>query len=206
MKNIILLLLFCSISSELIAQNPVKNDSAMTKNAPEIIIPDDIDSRNLTKELESVKELDDGFLLDNKILSPQQMQFISPFALHEILPVYSIANPNNPIYFRKETIYDKVDTHTMFGHNYSIYNLYGPSSLGWYTFPTSLQSATFHLSNGWKMTTYGQYNADGYKVFDAGSIPWQRNNFKGAFEMKSGNGKFGIRIEVNQGREAPFGY
>ncbi|MCE2615470.1 MAG: hypothetical protein ACTTKN_06960 [Phocaeicola sp.] len=206
MKNIILLLLFCSISSGLLAQNPVKNDSTLTKNNAEIIIPDDIDSRNLIKELEGVTELNDGFLLDNKILAPRQMQLISPLTLHEMLPVYSVSNQNSPIYFRKETIYDKVDTHTVFGRDYSMHSLYGSSGLNQYHSPTSLQSATFRLSNGLKLTTYGQYNADGYKVFDPGVLPWQRNNFKGAFEMKSDNGKFGIRIEVNQGRETPFGY
>ena len=198
--------MFCSISSELLAQNPIKNDSIAAKNSPEFIIPDDIDSRNLVKELEGVKESEDGFLLDYNILFPKHMQLISPFTLHEMLPVYSVTNQNNPIYFQKETIYDKVDTHTIFGRDYSIYNSYGPSSLGWYNAPTSLQSATFHLSNGWKMITYGQYNADGYKVFDPGALPWQRNNFNGAFEMKSDNGKFGIRIEVRQGRETRFGY
>jgi hypothetical protein len=31
-------------------------------------------------------------------------------------------------------------------------------------------------------------------------MPWQRNNFNAAFEMKSANGKFGIKVEVNAGR------
>ena len=32
----------------------------------------------------------------------------------------------------------------------------------------------------------------------------KKNNFKGAFELKSANGAFGIRIEVQQGRHVPY--
>ena len=33
---------------------------------------------------------------------------------------------------------------------------------------------------------------------------WEKNNFRGAFELKSANGNFGIRIEVQQGRNGPY--
>lgn len=35
-------------------------------------------------------------------------------------------------------------------------------------------------------------------------LPWQKNNFKGAFEMKTKNGSFGVRVEVQRGRDNPF--
>ena len=35
-------------------------------------------------------------------------------------------------------------------------------------------------------------------------VPWEKNNFRGAFELKSANGNFGIRIEVQQGRNGPY--
>lgn len=35
-------------------------------------------------------------------------------------------------------------------------------------------------------------------------LPWEKNNFNGAFEMKSENGNFGIRIEVQRGRTTPY--
>ena len=35
-------------------------------------------------------------------------------------------------------------------------------------------------------------------------VPWEKNNFNGAFEMKSENGNFGIRIEVQRGRTTPY--
>ena len=40
-------------------------------------------------------------------------------------------------------------------------------------------------------------------VYNPSALPWERNNFKGAFELKSENG-FGLRIEVQQGKDRPF--
>lgn len=91
------------------------------------------------------------------------------------------------------------------------FNIYTPMysglGLGMYGFgsmPPTLQSATFKLKNGLRITTYGEYDADGYKVRNPGALPWERNNFNGAFEMKSENGNFGIRIEVQRGRTTPY--
>ena len=44
----------------------------------------------------------------------------------------------------------------------------------------------------------------GNKVRNPSALPWERNNFNGAFEVKSENGNFGIRIEVQRGRNNPF--
>lgn len=67
-----------------------------------------------------------------------------------------------------------------------------------------LQMGSFRLKNGWRLNTYGEYDKDGVRVPNPSALPWQRNNFKGAFELKSQNGAFGIRIEVQRGRENPF--
>ena len=67
-----------------------------------------------------------------------------------------------------------------------------------------MQMGSFKLKNGWRLNTYGDYNADGYRVVNPSALPWERNNFRGAFEMKSSNGSFGIRVEVQQGRTSPF--
>lgn len=69
----------------------------------------------------------------------------------------------------------------------------------WGSTPQQLQMGQFRINNGWKLNTYGQYNAQGYRVMDPSSLPWQRNNFHGAFELKSSNGSFGIRVEVKRG-------
>ena len=67
-------------------------------------------------------------------------------------------------------------------------------------------SNVFSLTNStvYSINTYGEYDKDGWKVPNRSALPWEKNNFKGAFEMKSSNGAFGIRIEVQQGNRSPF--
>lgn len=65
------------------------------------------------------------------------------------------------------------------------------------------QTASFKLKNGMKLNTYGNFNAEGYRVHDPSALPWERNNFKGAFELKSANGAFGIKVEVRK-ENAPY--
>ena len=54
---------------------------------------------------------------------------------------------------------------------------------------------SFTLKNGMRIHTYGEYDKDGWKVPNPSALPWEKNNFKGAFELKSANGAFDIRIE-----------
>ena len=49
-----------------------------------------------------------------------------------------------------------------------------------------------------------EYDADGNKVYNPSALPWQRNNFNAAFEMRSANGNFGIKVEVHGGRNNPY--
>lgn len=83
-------------------------------------------------------------------------------------------------------------------------NVFAPSFSGFGVFgfgsAQNLQMGSFKLKNGMHINTYGEYNADGYRVPNHSALPWERNAFKGAFELKSANGAFGIRIEVQQGR------
>lgn len=81
---------------------------------------------------------------------------------------------------------------------------FGGYGFGFNSMPPTLQSASFKLKNGLRITTYGEYDADGNKVRNPAALPWERNNFNGAFEMKSENGNFGIRIEVQRGRDMPY--
>ena len=57
--------------------------------------------------------------------------------------------------------------------------------------PQFMQMGTFKLKNGWKINTYGDYDKDGWKVPNRSAMPWEKNNFRGAFELKSSNGKIG---------------
>lgn len=74
----------------------------------------------------------------------------------------------------------------------------GPFGIGPAPTAPTLRSATFRLNNGWSITTYGEYDADGYKVHNPSILPGQNRSFNGAFEMKSENGNFGIRIGVQR--------
>lgn len=66
--------------------------------------------------------------------------------------------------------------------------------------PVTWQSASYRLNNGVRINTYGEYDADGYKRRNPTALPWQRNNFNAAFEVKSPDGKFGVKLEVTGGR------
>lgn len=71
---------------------------------------------------------------------------------------------------------------------------------GFWNSADNLQTGSFTLKNGMRINTYGEYDKDGWKVPNPSALPWEKNDFKGAFEFKSANGSFGIRIEVQQGR------
>lgn len=80
-----------------------------------------------------------------------------------------------------------------------------PFGLTGFGSPTdNLRMGSFVLKNGMRINTYGEYDKDRRKVYNPSALPWERNNFKGAFELKSANGAFGIRIEVQQGRKIPY--
>ena len=176
------------------SQRIVVNDTLVGKH--EIIIPDDIDQRNLVNELEGIKTLDDGFLMDMRPLT---------------LPEFRLSNPISS--FDYHTYSPVLDYSRIFNlsNRWTFGQVVHPSISPWgfysfYQTPMNLQSATYRLNNGARITTYGEYNADGYKVHNPSALPWQRNNFRGGFEFKSSNGNFGIRIEVNRVRETPFGF
>ena len=89
-------------------------------------------------------------------------------------------------------------------------NAFSPSfsnfGYGWSLFasPQFMQMGSFKLKNGMRINTYGNYDKDGWKIPNRSAMPWEKNNFRGAFELKSANGNFGIRIEVQQGRNSLY--
>lgn len=147
------------------------------------------DTLRRVPELEGTKNFD-GFLLDMNLL--QQPAMPSP-----VLPRYMLELPNLGTDFNKlfrltpETTYDKAST-SIYGSN--------PFGLSLFNVTDNLHSATFRLKNGMRIQTQGQYNKEGRKVYNPSALPWEKNSFKGAFELKSKNGAFGIRVEVEQHR------
>ena len=92
------------------------------------------------------------------------------------------------------------------GSPYFSSNPFGIMGFGFGNTTDNLQMGSFRLKNGWRLNTYGEYDKDGWRVPNPSALPWQKNNFKGAFELKSQDSSFGIRIEVQKGRENPFFY
>jgi hypothetical protein len=64
--------------------------------------------------------------------------------------------------------------------------------------PDRLQGASFKLNNGMRVNVYGKYSADGRLLPGMNAMPWQKHDFRGAFEIKSANGSFGLKVEVSR--------
>lgn len=62
------------------------------------------------------------------------------------------------------------------------------------------QGKSYKLNNGARINLYGEYDADGRKVHNPSAMPWQKKDFNAAFEFKSANGNFGVKLEVHGGR------
>lgn len=137
-----------------------------------------------------------GFLLDMNL-----MNISSPELPKLNMELPNVTKDYNRIFrMNTDAIYTQGFTNVFssyprFGYGYD----WGLSSS-----PQYMQMGSFKLKNGMRINTYGDYNMDGRKVPNRSAMPWQRNNFRGAFELKSANGAFGIRVEVQQGRNVPF--
>lgn len=181
MKYIGLIILFCLLSFRVNAQNEVPADSVRSMNMP------------ATKNF-------DGFLLDMnlmKMAAPQmpKMTLDIPDASKDYSFLFRL-DPN--------VTYSQGYSHLFSLGSSTIYSMNPFGLTGFGSSPQNLQMGSFRLKNGMRINTYGKYDKDGRKVPNPSALPWERNNFKGAFELKSANGSFGIRIEVQQGRNGPY--
>ena len=142
----------------------------------------------------------DGFLLDMSLLkmeAPRLPEFTLeiPDASKDYSRMFRL-NPN--------ATYSQGLSNVFSLTNSTVYSM-NPFGLSeFWSSPENLQMGSFMLKNGMRINTYGEYDKDGSKVPNHSALPWEKNNFKGAFEMKSSNGAFGIRIEVQQGNRTPF--
>jgi len=99
------------------------------------------------------------------------------------------------------------ETRWTFGQGYTGgFSTFGPGYYGHSPLGNSsyMQSATLQLRGNARLTLYGEYTADGWRRRDPSALPWQRNDFKGAVEFKSGN--FGVRLEVQRRGNPYFPY
>ena len=142
----------------------------------------------------------DGFLLDMSLLkmeAPRLPEFTLeiPDASKDYSRMFRL-NPN--------ATYSQGLSNVFSLTNSTVYSMHPFGLSGFWSSPENLQMGMFRLKNGMRINTYGEYDKDGRKVPNHSALPWEKNNFKGAFEMKSSNGAFGIRIEVQQGNRTPF--
>ncbi len=187
MKRILLcIIVLLTVYVPLHAQHEIQTDSVALLSAPnENPLP--TDTRNYG-----------GFLIDMELMNLQAAPAANP------LPLYGLPNVSRDFsrlfQLNPDITYSQGLSHLFTPANsfYSI-NPFGLSGF-WWSSPVNLQMGSFRLNNGLRINTYGEYNKEGWKVSNPSALPWERNNFKGAFELKSANGSFGIRIEVQQGR------
>ena len=142
----------------------------------------------------------DGFLLDMSLLrreAPRLPEFT--LEIPDASKDYSRMFRLNP-----DASYSQGLSNVFSLTNSTVYSMNPFGLTGFWSSPENLQMGSFKLKNGMRINTYGEYDKDGWKVPNRSALPWEKNNFKGAFEMKSANGAFGIRIEVQQGNRTPF--
>jgi len=179
-----LLFFFLSIFLTLsISAQEVKRDTTSVLSTPQT-------NSNLGLRLDNVKNFG-GFLLDMNALDPVRMPFVSIKDSYEPFPDYSqlFKGLNKVTFGTASAINAPYYSLSPMGFSNGVTSVWGTGQV---------QTASFKLNNGMTLRTFGDYNADGYRV-NRPIEPWRRNNFQGGFEMKSENGKFGISIHVSNG-------
>lgn len=192
-------LFFCIITlltgiSAISAQNEVPADSIRSSSIPEGVSPG---GNPLPADVKNF----DGFLLDMGLMKMSAPPTLPKFTLE----IPDASKDYGRIFQLNPNVTYSQGLSNIFSLSNSQFYSSNPFGLtGFWGSMDNLQMGSFTLKNGMRINTYGEYNKDGYKVHNPSALPWQKNNFKGAFEMKSANGAFGIRIEVQQGRQNPF--
>ena len=183
MKQILLLVLLFTISSVTYAQHEITQDTLTP------LPPSETAADRLLPETQSFG----GFLIDMTLMNLQAPPRFSDFKLE----IPDVSKDYSQLFQLNHNITYSQGLTTLFTQSGSLW--WGSSSFGaWGSAPTTLQMSSFKLKNGMRINTYGQYNKEGRKVYNPSALPWERNDFKGAFELKSANGAFGVRIEVQQ--------
>lgn len=181
------------------AQNEVPADTLRSKSVSEGIPPEGVPLSDgiLPSDVKNY----DGFLLDMglmKMAAPPRLPKFTleiPDASKDYSRLFQL-NPNVTYSQGLSNIFSLSNSRFYSSNPFGLTDFWGSTD--------NLQMGSFTLKNGMRINTYGEYDKDGWKVPNPSALPWEKNNFKGAFEMKSANGAFGIRIEVQQGRNHAF--
>lgn len=181
------------------AQNEVPADTLRSKAVSEGVPPEGVPLSDgiLPSDVKNY----DGFLLDMglmKMAAPPRLPKFTleiPDASKDYSRLFQL-NPNVTYSQGLSNIFSLSNSRFYSSNPFGLTGFWGSTD--------NLQMGSFTLKNGMRINTYGEYDKDGWKVPNPSALPWEKNNFKGAFEMKSANGAFGIRIEVQQGRNHAF--
>lgn len=181
-----------SAQSEMPADT-VRSASVRDEMSPEGMSPSE-------KELLPDVKNYDGFLLDMGL-----MNLSAPTLPRFTLEIPDASKDYSRIFRLNPNVTYSQGLSNIFSLSNSRYFSSNPFGLtGFWGSTDNLQMGSFTLKNGMRIHTYGEYDKDGWRVPNPSALPWEKNNFKGAFELKSANGAFGIRIEVQQGRNYPY--
>ena len=157
-----------------------------------------IDTLSLRRAVmgEEVKQYDGGYLLDMNTILQREAPVLPRFTLQ--IPD---ATQDLSFLYNTPSKGQQKDYNRLFalpsGQSYGTAT-YSSGYGFWNSGHTTLQSNTYQLNNGMRITTYGLYNKEGWRMPSHSALPWERNMYKGAFELKSSNGAFGIRFEVER--------
>lgn len=181
------------------AQNEVPADTLRSKSVSEGIPPEGVPLSDgiLPSDVKNY----DGFLLDMGLMKMAAPPRLPKFTLE----IPDASKDYNRLFQLNPNVTYSQGLSNIFSLSNSRFYSSNPFGLtGFWGSTDNLQMGSFTLKNGMRINTYGEYDKDGWKVPNPSALPWEKNNFKGAFEMKSANGAFGIRIEVQQGRNHAF--
>ncbi|MDO4164887.1 MAG: occludin [Bacteroides sp.] len=193
MKGYILIAFFLSSVISVYAQSEATADSLRTQSPRDGVEPT---GEMLLPETRNY----DGFLLDMSLMNVN-----APKLENYKLEVPNVSKDYSSIFRLNPNVTYSQGLSDMFSLSPSRFYSTNPFGLsGFWNTTDNLQMGSFRLKNGMRINTYGEYDKDGRKVHNPSALPWEKNNFKGAFELKSANGSFGIRIEVQQGNRSPF--
>lgn len=181
------------------AQNEVPADTLRSKAVSEGVPPEGVPLSDgiLPSDVKNY----DGFLLDMGLMKMAAPPRLPKFTLE----IPDASKDYNRLFQLNPNVTYSQGLSNIFSLSNSRFYSSNPFGLtGFWGSTDNLQMGSFTLKNGMRINTYGEYDKDGWKVPNPSALPWEKNNFKGAFEMKSANGAFGIRIEVQQGRNHAF--
>ena len=183
MKQLFIIGIFLCVTSVSFAQNDVNADTLR-------INPADFINLSGSPRMDRSQTYD-GFLLDINQIDLVESS-VKPLAqsLKALLPDFSQLFPQSTVTFGTLSGHTLLPSFSLGSYGYSYFN----------TIPTTgnVQVANFRLKNGMTISTMGDYDANGSRV-NRPVNPWQRNNFQGAFLLKSADGKFSFGIRVSNG-------